>query len=462
MADGSREEIVSNPASAPSVLLVDDDPALIRALRRLIEPEGFSCRDAHDVQSVATALESEPQLALVDLRFGEVSGVDLIREMRSQSPDTEIIVMTGYASIDSAVASMRAGAFDYLEKPFQDARRVVQTLERALERRTLRTRNRELEGELERRSAIAGIVAQSAAMKRVVRTILDLSENQSNVLIEAASGTGKELVARAVHETSLRREGPFMPVDCGALPESIAEAELFGHERGAFTGAIRAAPGLFRSANGGTLFLDEVGELSPRLQSKLLRAIQEREVRPLGASAAVPIDVRIISATNRDLEGEVKKGCFRSDLFYRLRVVSIQLATLRERPEDIPVLAAHFLERHGEGRGILGLEPEALEALLTHPWEGNVRELENSIEAAVALARGPRLTVTDLGLSSVRGGTREALRPEGIPLTLPGYERACLEEALVQAEGDIRRAASLLGIGRSTLYRKLKTHGIHF
>jgi len=442
------------------VLLVDDDPALIRALRRLIEPEGFSCRDAHDVQSVATALESEPQLALVDLRLGEVSGVELIREMRSQSPDTEIIVMTGYASIDSAVASMRAGAFDYLEKPFHDARRVVQTLKRALERRTLRARNRELEGELERRSAIAGIVAQSAEMKRVVRTILDLSENQSNVLVEAASGTGKELVARAVHETSLRREGPFIPVDCGALPESIAEAELFGHERGAFTGAIRTAPGLFRSASGGTLFLDEIGELSPRLQAKLLRVIQEREVRPLGADAAVPIDVRIISATNRDLEVEVKKGSFRSDLFYRLRVVSIRLAPLRERPEDIPVLAAHFLERHGEGSRILGIEPEALEALLTHAWDGNVRELENRIEAAVALARGPRLTITDLGLDSVHRDTREASRPDGIPLSLPSYERACLEEALFQAEGDIRRAASLLGIGRSTLYRKLKTHGI--
>lgn len=451
---------MSSPASVPTVLLVDDDPALIRALRRMIEREGFSCRDAHDVQSVATALDSEPQLALVDLRFGEVSGVDLIGEMRSQSPDTEIIVMTGYASIDSAVASMRAGAFDYLEKPFHDGRRVVQTLERALERRTLRVRNRELEGELERRSAIAGIVAQSSAMKRVVRTILDLSENQSNVLIEAASGTGKELVARAVHETSLRRDGPFVPVDCGALPESIAEGELFGHERGAFTGAIRAAPGLFRSADGGTLFLDEVGELSPLLQSKLLRAIQEREVRPLGADAAMSIDVRIISATNRDLEVEVRKGRFRSDLFYRLRVVSIQLAALRERPEDIPVLTAHFLERHARGERVLGIEPEALEALLTHPWEGNVRELENRIEAAVALARGPRLTVTDLGLGPPHRHARETRRPEGIPLSLPSYERACLEEALGQAQGDIRRAARLLGIGRSTLYRKLKTHGI--
>ncbi|MBW2282576.1 MAG: sigma 54-interacting transcriptional regulator, partial [Deltaproteobacteria bacterium] len=299
---------------------------------------------------------------------------------------------------------------------------------------------------------------QSAVMRRLMRKVADLSRNESTVLIEAESGTGKELIARAIHRTSPRRDGAFVPVDCGALPEGIAEGELFGYERGAFTGAVRASEGLFRSAQGGTLFLDEIGELSPRLQSKLLRAIQEREIRPLGATAAQHIDVRIVAATNRDLQAEVRAGAFRADLFYRLRVVSLALPPLRDRPEDIPVLAASFLARYAEEGGPAGLEPEALEVLIGHPWEGNVRELENCIEAAAALAHGPRLTVADLGLGPA--AARRVNRPAGIDLSLGAYERACLEDALEQAGSDVRRAARLLGIGRSTLYRKLRAHGL--
>jgi len=441
-------------ASAGSrVLVADDEPAIVRGLRRQLERGGYAVLEACDVGLVRAQLAQEPEVVLLDLRLGQTSGLELLGELRERRPDTEIIVMTGYASIDSAVACMRAGAFDYLEKPFAEPRRVTQTLERALERRRLRVRNRELEGELGRRSALERVVAQSASMRRVLQTVRDLASNESNVLIEAESGTGKELLARAIHETSPRSGGPFVPVDCGALPEGMIEGELFGYLRGAFTGAVRDSEGLFGAAHGGTLFLDEVGELPLGLQAKLLRAIQEREVRPLGAVDARPLDVRLIAATNRDLAAEVRAGRFRADLFYRLRVVSLALPPLRERPEDVPVLASHFVERAARGTKVIGLEPEALERLIAQRWEGNVRELENTIEAAVALAQGPRITAADLRLSSF--DQPRARLPGEIALSLAAYERACLEEALRRCEGDVRAAARLLGIGRSTFYRKL-------
>jgi DNA-binding NtrC family response regulator len=430
-------------------------------LRRMIEADGHDAIEALEPGAVVAALEEEPEVVLLDLRLGgpgdqEGEGTEWIGEIRRRSPDSEVIVMTGYASVASAVACMRAGAFDYLEKPFQDRDLVIQRIHSALERRQLRIRNRELEGELDRRSTLEKIVGRSAAMRGVLRTVRNLSQNESNVLLQAESGTGKELIARAVHETSSRRTGPFVPVDCGALPEGLAESELFGYERGAFTSADRAAPGLFRTAHGGTLFLDEIGELPLLLQSKLLRVIQQREVRPLGSSLSLPVDVRIIVATNRDLEAEVRAGRFRSDLFYRLRVVQIEIPPLRDRLEDVPALATHFLERCAPGSRISGIEPAALEALLHHSWEGNVRELENRIEAAVALAPGPRLTVVDLALGPSPGVARTEQPPQRIRLSLDAYERACLEAALERAEGDVSRAAELLGIGRSTFYRKLR------
>jgi DNA-binding NtrC family response regulator len=433
--------------------VADDEPAIVRTLRRSLEHDGYDVREAGDETRLRAELAREPEVVLLDLRLGNASGVELLGELRARCPDAETVVMTGYASIDSAVECMRAGAFDYLEKPFSDPRRVLQTLARALERRRLRVRNRELEGELDRRSALERVIAHSPAMKRVLQTVRDLAGNESTVLIEAESGTGKELLARAIHETSPRSRGPFVPVDCGALPEGIIEGELFGYVRGAFTGASRDSAGLIRSAHGGTLFLDEIGELPVTLQSKLLRAIQEREVRPLGASGAESVDVRIVAATHRDLATEVRAGRFRADLFYRLRVVSLALPPLRERPEDVPVLASHFLERAAAGTKITGLEPEALERLMAQRWEGNVRELENTIEAAVALAQGPRVTAADLRLTNASAPS--APLPEGIALSLAAFERACLDEALRRSQGDVRAAAKLLGIGRSTFYRKM-------
>ncbi|MEE8558214.1 MAG: sigma 54-interacting transcriptional regulator, partial [Myxococcota bacterium] len=262
------------------------------------------------------------------------------------------------------------------------------------------------------------------------------------------------------HETSPRQKGPFLPLDCGAIPEGLLESELFGHERGAFTGADRKSAGLIRAAEGGTLFLDEVGELPPMAQAKLLRAIQEREIRPVGSTKPVIVDVRIVAATNRNLEEEVEARRFRADLYYRLRVVRIDLPPLRDRPEDIPALAAYFVESHGSRSGVTGLEPEALEALLTHPWPGNVRELENRIEAAMALAHGTRLTLEDLELEEAPRVPPGSLAPEGLPLSLRAYERACLNAALERAQGSVPRAAELLGVGRSTLYRKLREQGL--
>ncbi len=434
-------------------LLVDQEQHVLRRLRKQIEGGGFEGLEASDLKTLREQLRHEPEVVLIDLGLGR-SERELIGEIRSRSPKSEIVVLTGYASVDSP-ACRHAGVSGYVEKHRADSGQVVRVLRRALERRSRRLEP----SSAEEPDELAGIVARSANMKRVLRMIRDLSQNESNVLIQAESGTGKELVARAIHSTSPRADGPFIPVDCGALPEGLVESELFGYEAGAFTGAARSAPGLFRSANGGTLFLDEIGELALLLQSKLLRAIQAREVRPLGATQAVPIDVRIVTATNRDLASEMRTGRFRSDLFYRLRVVSMHLPPLRERPEDIAMLAEHFVARGGKRSGIDGIERAALEKLCACRWEGNVRELENAIEAAVALARGPRLTEADLRLGDCSGHL--APLPEGIPLSLSSYERACLQEALGRVDGDVKAAAKLLGIGRSTLYRKLTRHGLN-
>ena len=436
----------------PPGSLADSEPAFLQSLRRQVEDEGVEGLEASDLDTLRAQLAHEPEVVFLDLQLARSSGLELIGEIRRRSPRSEIVAMTRHASVDSAVACMRAGARDYVQKPLADREQVVRAMRRALDRRPLGS------DAVEGTDFLAGIMARSAKMKRVLRMVRDLSQNESNVLIQAESGTGKELVARAIHQTSPRSDGPFIPVDCGALPEGLVESELFGYEPGAFTGAVGGAPGLFRSANGGTLFLDEIGELPLLLQSKLLRAIQSREVRPLGATEPVPIDVRLLAATNRDLAVEVQAGRFRSDLFYRLRVVSIELPSLRERPEDIQPLALHFLARAARRTGIEGIEREALDKLIACRWDGNVRELENAIEAAVALARGPRLAARDLRLGE--SSVPLVPVPEGIPLSLASYERACLQEALRRVDGNVGAAARLVGIGRSTFYRKLGRHGL--
>jgi DNA-binding NtrC family response regulator len=367
--------------------------------------------------------------------------------------------MTGDASIESAVGCIRRGAFDYLAKPFGDIYRVKTIVAQALERHRLVQRNRELEEALRGRGAAPALIGNSPPMRALQRTIASLHHNESHVLVQGESGTGKELVARALQQNSPRADEAFVPVDCGALPETIIESELFGHEKGAFTGALGNA-GLFRIANKGTLFLDEVGEIPPSVQAKLLRALQNKEVRPVGSTVTVPVDLRVISATHRDLASMVATGAFRTDLFYRLNVVRIVIPALRERREDIPLLVHHFLRKHtGERCQVEGIETDALELLARADWPGNVRELENVIESALALARGPKLRVADLPMA--RGATN-APPPslDHLPLDLQAYERAALERALRESGGDARSAARQLGIGRSTFYRKLAASGL--
>jgi DNA-binding NtrC family response regulator len=447
------------------VLVVDDEPLLLRALARILRPGGHRVELA-ETPSAAWSTLADPELdvVLLDLRLGAASGLELLDRIKSERPEVEVVVMTGHATIESAVDCMRQGAFDYLEKPFDDVHRVRTTVQRAIERRRLVARNRELEAKLEGQSRGTGLIGHSRAMRQLIRTIESLRNNESHVLIQGESGTGKELVARAVHFASRRHAGAFVPVDCGALPESVIESELFGHQRGAFTGAV-GAPGLFRMAEGGTLFLDEIGEIPLATQAKLLRALQYKEVRAVGASASVSVDIRVVTATHRDLAAMVETGRFRTDLFYRLNVVRIGIPPLRERIEDVPLLAQHFLDKHAPDA--VSIDEAALERLMNHDWPGNVRELENVIESALALARGPRLRASDLPIGRSRSGSNAGSRvaagegsPGGLPLSLEAYERSALERALREAGGNATEAARRLGIGRSTFYRKLGRHGL--
>jgi two-component system response regulator HydG len=458
----------NRPEPAPGfVLVVDDEPLMLRALGRILREDGHRLVLAESPEAAeATLHDPDLDVALLDLFIGTASGLELLDRIKREHAEIECVVMTGHASIESAVGCMRRGAFDYLAKPFDDVHRVRTTVQKAIERRRLLRRNRELEERLGDQARAPGLVGHSPAMRRLARTIESLRHNESHVLIQGESGTGKELVARAIHASSRRHAGPFVPVDCGALPESIIESELFGHERGAFTGAL-GAQGLFRMAHGGTLFLDEIGELPLAMQAKLLRALQHKEVRPVGGTNPVPVDLRVVSATHRDLAAMVDTNRFRMDLYYRLNVVRIEIPPLRERMEDVPLLVQHFLdEKRRAGSPVEGVGEDALAHLLGHDWPGNVRELENVLESALALARGPWLRAADLPLGRNRRTTPPALAREEdlelakLPLSLDAYERAALERALCEAGGSATDAARRLGIGRSTFYRKLGKHGL--
>ena len=440
------------------VLLVDDEPLLLRSLRRILQAAGHRIRTAESAQAAASAL-ADPDLdvVLLDLFLGRASGFELLERWKQERPEVEVIVMTGHASIESAVRCIRRGAFDYLAKPFDDVHRVRTTVGKAIERRRLVRRNRQLEEELKVRSTAPELVGNAPKMRALARTIHSLRRNESHVLITGESGTGKELIARAVHAASPRAAGELVPVDCGALPETIIESELFGHEKGAFTGAV-GAPGLFRMADGGTLFLDEIGEVPPGVQAKLLRALQHKEVRPVGASFTVPVDLRLVAATHRDLAGLVAEGRFRADLFYRLNVVRIEVPPLRERREDIPLLVHHFLDMHGARAPVDGIEDEALALLVAYDWPGNVRELENAMESALALAPGPKLRVADLRVARPGPALAGSAVLDEVELSLEAYECSALERALREHGGDAKAAARSLGISRSTFYRKLAKH----
>ncbi len=443
------------------ILVVDDEQSMRDFLEIFLHREGYDVSTAVDVDTALAYLGSdEIDLMITDMQMTEKTGLGFIREARELSSETAMIVVTGFGATDSAISAMREGACDYITKPFKvDELRIV--LEKALEKKLLSNENLGLKEELHSQSRSRNIIGHSRVMQDVHELIGQVAETKTNVLVYGESGTGKELVARAIHDQSPRSKKPFVAINCGAIPENLLESELFGHVKGAFTGAFQDKDGLFEAATGGTLFLDEIGDLSHPLQVKLLRAIQEKSIRRVGDTADRKIDVRIVSATNRRLEDEVAAGRFREDVYYRLNVIQLTLPPLRDRPEDIPLLAQHFIRRFADeiGKEVEGMDGEAFEVLSTYGFPGNVRELENLIERAVALARGPVIG-TALLPPTVKGNPPAApisrIDDEGVDLEalVATYERSLLSEALSNAGGIKKKAARLLGISfRSFRYR---------
>jgi DNA-binding NtrC family response regulator len=452
------------------VLIVDDEPDVVANWTRLLERDGYLCLTAGGGERALALFEAErPDVVLTDLQMPRVDGLAVLRRALEVDPDVVVVVITGHGTIESAVEAMRAGAFDYLLKPLpsNDVLRLV--VERGVARRRLVEENRRLRESLLPQVGLDTLVGKSPAMQAVLDLVRKAARSEANIMIQGESGTGKELVARAIHANSPRAREVFVPVDCAALPENLLESELFGHERGAFTGADRAKPGMFEVADRGTLFLDEVGELPLPLQTKLLRALQEREIRRVGGTKQVSVDVRLVSATNRDLAEAVGKREFREDLFYRVNVIAIALPPLRERAGDVPLLAYHFLSRYGRNRErpLEGIAPEALAVLEGYAWPGNIRELQNVIERACALADGPTVHVRDLPEHlRGRGRSASAVLAKDLPLReareawLRAFTEEYLTELLRRHGGNISQAAKTAGVDRKTLHRLLAKHGI--
>ena len=457
------------PAVSLRLLVVDSDPAVRSACAEIASSLGYAVESTGDLGHARSLLRGHAaDILLTNLPYNSTGGMELISEVKLLYPQTAVIAMTASGSVNAAVEAMRCGASDYLTKPFaMDELSTV--LDRAASTLSTDTASRQLRERLRLSQGLGAMIGRSGEMEKLYRILSKVAQSTHPVLILGESGTGKELVARTIHSYGTNAQKPFLPVDCGSLVPTLVESELFGYVKGAFTGANRSKDGLLVSADSGTVFLDEIGELTLDLQSKLLRALQEKEVRPVGATHRVAIKARIVAATNRDLAAMVERGTFRKDLFYRLNVVKLQLPPLRNRREDIPLLTAHFLDRICRERGAeITLSDEALRTIMDHDWPGNVRELENTIERACALFTGPVVTVHDLptqlkqnGLKALRTAQQEETATEKQLVTpLAELERKAILEAIRHLKGDKLRAASLLGIGKTTLYRKLKEYGI--
>jgi two-component system response regulator HydG len=446
------------------VLLVDDESGILESLQILFKGEGYEVVAAQSgTAALAAIAEKRPDIVVSDIRMPGVTGLDLLAKVRQMDPEIAVILMTAQASLQSAMRAVNEGAYYYLQKPFSNDE-LLAICRRAAEARALRVENRLLKQEIKKRGKPRWV--RPIGQSRTFNQVLDLAETvaptDSTILITGESGTGKEVVARYIHASSSRSEGPFFSINCGALPESLLESELFGHMKGSFTGAVKDKAGLLVAAAGGTFFLDEIGETAPTTQVKLLRAIQEREVIPVGATEAVPVDVRIIAATNQDLEDRIRRGEFRSDLYYRLNVIAVSLPPLRERREDIPILARHFLERLSEGaEQPFELSPEAEGLLKGYDWPGNVRELENALERASVLTRGRKIEAEALPDRLREPAPRRLVEdvPPANP-TMEVVERAYIQWVLLAEEGNKTRAAEVLGIDPSTLYRKISRYGL--
>jgi DNA-binding NtrC family response regulator len=445
----------------PLILVAEDEDLMRAIISRLLEESGYRVAAVSSAEEALEAFAAEDvSVTLTDIRMAGMDGLELLDRVKDIDPEALVVVMTAYSSVDSAVAALRKGAYDYVTKPFVNED-LLQSVKNALRQRELFRENRLLRRELDRRYSFSEIIGTSESLQRVFRLVEKVAATNTNILVYGESGTGKELVARAIHHNSPRADRPFVAINCGALPETLLESELFGHTKGAFTGATAPRPGLFRSAEGGTVFLDEIGEISQALQVRLLRAVQEHEVTPLGSNAPARFDARIICATNRDLEREVTEGRFREDLFYRLNVIEVHLPPLRERREDIPLLARHFVKRTAreQAQDEKPIEPAAMTALINYNWPGNVRELQNAIERAFTLS-GEALDTDSLPprVRDAAGPHPAVLDPDGLRPTLDEVERRYILDTLAHVNQDKARAANILGIDLSTLYRKLKRY----
>ena len=448
------------------ILVVDDDDAHRGMLRTMLRSWGYAVEEATDGdEAVDLVREKSFDAVLTDVRMARMDGIHALKNILEYNPALPVVLMTAYSSVETAVEALRLGAYDYLVKPL-DFEALRHALEKAIEHSRLSVENRELRRQLSDAATRPGILGRSAPIRAMQEIIATVAPTEATVLITGESGTGKELVARALHCASARAEKPLVTVNCAALAENLLESELFGHEKGSFTGADRRREGRFAQANGGTLFLDEIGEMPLTLQSQLLRALQQGEVQRVGADAAITVDVRIIAATNRDLREEVAQKRFREDLYFRLNVICIEVPPLRDRAEDIPVLAAHFLERFASRnrKNVRGFSPQALACMLRYAWPGNVRELENAVERAVILCNGDLITERELPLVVTGPAPVDERQPEadaslaGLPLDT--VERRAIEETLRQTGDNKSEAARQLGITRATLHNKLRKYGL--
>ncbi|MBZ5587129.1 MAG: sigma-54 dependent transcriptional regulator [Acidobacteriia bacterium] len=447
--------------AVPVIVVVDDDEAIRDSCRQTLERSGYRVATATDAFSAVKVIRLQlPDLVILDLKMPGVADTELLRKLKAEHPGLDVVVITGYSSVGSAVECMRLGAYDYLPKPF-DTESLRLVVRRALEKRRLAVENEALRRTLAGASAGEALLGESAAMRRVRELVERVAVTDSTVLIAGESGTGKELVARAIHTGSSRRERPFVALDCAALVESLCESELFGHVKGAFTGATGSRPGRFELADGGTVFLDEIANVGPAIQAKLLRVLQEREITRVGDGRPISVDVRVVAATNRDLAAEIKDGHFREDLFYRLSVVTIDLPPLRARREDISLLAEGLLQRIQARRALppRPLSAAALATLQGHDWPGNVRELENTLERALVLAQGAEIAPEDLGLAAL-AVVRSEIGHVGRDLSLASAEVDQIRKVLDLTGRHLGQAAALLGIDRKTLWRKIRSYNI--
>jgi two-component system response regulator HydG len=445
-----------------NLLVVDDERSVRDGCREVAQSLGFSTFVAEKAEHAYRVLEAQNiDVVLLDMRLpGGASGLEILQQIKSRKPDAEVIVITGYGTVQSAVHAMKLGAYDYVTKPF-NLEELRLLLERVAAHLKLASENRLLREKIKSKQGFGGIIGRSPEMEKLYRMIAKVSRSSHPVLVQGESGTGKELVARAIHFTGPFRDQPFIPVDCGSLVPTLIESELFGYVRGAFTGAVRSKEGLMTIAQGGTVFLDEIAELPVDLQSKLLRAIQEKEIRPVGSTRSMPINVRILAATNRDLEMAVQDGKFRKDLYFRLNVVTLKIPPLRERKQDIPLLVSHFLERLARSSGVQReISDEAMKLMLAYDWPGNVRELENCLERACALSSGPVMQEADLptSIQNAQLHSGAASLPANRIVTIAELEKQAILGTIDQLQGDKLMAAKLLGIGKTTLYRKLKEY----